>query len=154
MLDCVADAGSEIIEESKVEKKTAQKIFNMMAWYPMVMAIGVFLVALISFIVNSGFANEIALIKSEGLGAIEDIWTEGTSGYFYNPWICISVGAVYLVLAVKALIGFYKSSSSVKVKFTFYLILVNLGVAAEIYGMNNSLEVDDVCRMIASILWA
>ncbi|MCR5048980.1 MAG: hypothetical protein K6A37_08490 [Saccharofermentans sp.] len=71
---------------------------------PLVTAIGIFLYSLISFIVNSGFADQVAIIKTEKFGAITQIWTSGTAGNFYIGWICMTFVIACLVFAVCGLV--------------------------------------------------
>lgn len=143
-----ASAVSGIRYGTKGEKKS-YKIFNIMALLPMVMAIGVFLFAIISFTAGSGFADEIAMVKSEGVGAINDIWTSGTSGYFYNIWVSVPVAAILLVLAVKAVIRLYKNASVVKKTFfTIFLVLINIGAFLTCFGIINEVGLADAAEMI------
>lgn len=144
-----AETVSEIRNGSEGEKKTSHRVFNSMALFPMVMAIGVFLYAIISFIAGSGFANEISMLKSEGISAISDIWTSGTAGYFYNIWFCIPVAAVLMALAGMAVIRFYKKATvAKKTVFTILLVLVNLGAAVAGFAMISEVGFADAFRMI------
>ncbi|MBE7069093.1 MAG: hypothetical protein E7386_01125 [Ruminococcaceae bacterium] len=104
-------------------KGVARKVFNFVSLIPFVAGIVMFLISLITFIAGGGFVKEIDLVKTEGLGSINHIWTAGNTGYFYIPWLCIAVGVVFLVLLVVAALDLYKHDTMLR-KILFSILAV------------------------------
>ena len=120
-----AETISEIRDDS-VNKDRVYTIMNIVSLLPLITAVVVFLVAMISFTVNSGFAIQIDMVKKDFFGSLSDIWTSGTSGYFYNMWLCLAVGISYLVICSAAVIDAYRGlDGKGKVFLTVILVLFN-----------------------------
>ena len=131
----------DIKDNAGEEGTVKRKIFNAIALVPFAASIVVFIIALISFIVGGGFAQEVDLVKSEGFGALNDIWTTGTSGLFYNPWISIGVGVVFASMLVIAAIDLYLNAATWKkivfsVVFALFAALSSAFTAAAIDDSN------------------
>ena len=120
-----AETISEIRDDS-VNKDRVYTIMNIVSLLPLITAVVVFVVAMISFTVNSGFAIQIDMVKKDFFGSLSDIWTSGTSGYFYNMWLCLAVGISYLVICSAAVIDAYRGlDGKGKVFLTVILVLFN-----------------------------
>ena len=105
-------------------KGIARKVYNFISLIPFVAGIVMFLISVITFIAGGGFAKEIDLVKTEGLGSINHIWTTGNTRYFYIPLLCIIVGVVFLALLIVAAIDLYKRDTMFrKILFTILALL-------------------------------
>lgn len=118
-----AGAIRDLKDNSGDEGTVSRKIFNGLSLVPLATSIVVFIIALVSFIVGGGFAHEVELVKADGFGALHDIWTTGTSGLFYNPWICIGVGVVFAAMLVIAAIDLFLYDATWK-KILFSVLFV------------------------------
>lgn len=120
---------------------TFRKMLYSMSLLPLGGSIVMFLVAIISFIIQNGFGQQVELMKSGLWDAIsssskDTVWTTGTSGYFYNMLICIAVGAVFLAMTVFAAIDLFKEGSNGrKIAFTICGILLLGGVGTLVFGL-------------------
>ena len=120
---------------------TLRKLLNSMALLPLGGSVVMFLVAIVMFIINNGFGQQINLLKTGWWDAIssssqDTVWTTGTSGYFYNMWISIAVGVVFLALTVFAAIDLFKEGTTGrKIAFTICGILLLGGVGTLVFGL-------------------
>ena len=100
------------------EDGTLGKVLNSLSLIPLGGSIIMMVIALIVFIAKNGFGRQIELLKTNWWDAVTSsdsgIWTVGTSGYFYNMWICIALGALLLALGTFAAINLFKEGSKVK----------------------------------------
>ena len=117
-----ANAVSDIRDGSG-ENKLIDKITNAASMIPVLGAVVILLYSLITFIADSGFGRQIALIKAEGFKALNDIWDNCNSDNFYSLWICIVLGSVLAVTAGIAAVKYYKSEAA-KWKKSVFTILV------------------------------
>ena len=120
---------------------TLRKLLNSMALLHLGGSVVMFLVAIISFVIQNGFGHQIELMKGGLWDAIssssqDTVWTTGTSGYFYNMWISIAVGVVFLALTVFAAIDLFKEGTTGrKIAFTICGILLLGGVGTLVFGL-------------------
>ena len=118
------------------------KVLDSMSLVPLGGSIVMILVCLIMFIIQNGFGIQIDTIKSKGLwdavssSSGNSVWTKGTSGYFYNVWICAFIGVVFLTLTVFAAIDVYRhGSTGKKVAFTITAAFLAAGIATLVFGL-------------------
>lgn len=115
------------IRDPSVNKDRLYMIMSIISLLPLVMAIGVFIVAIISFIINSGLGIQISMIREDFFGSLKNIWTTGTSGFFYNKWLCLAVAILYLAICATAVIDAYKNlEGKHKAILTILLVLFNI----------------------------
>ena len=121
---------SETLDEIRDPSLKKDRLYIMMSVIsilPVIIAIGVFAVAVISFIINSGYGIQIDLVKEDFFGSLENIWTTGTSGFFYNKWLCLAVAILYLIICATAVIEVYKElGGKLKAILTILLVLFNV----------------------------
>lgn len=109
------------------EGQVTKKVYNGLSLVPVAAAIVVFLIAIISFIAKAGFVNQFDLVKSKGFGALESVWTTGTSGLFYNPWISLGAGGALVALMVIAAIELFRNAEKwKKILFTAMISLLSI----------------------------
>lgn len=128
---------------SRIRSNTALgKVLDSMSLVPLGGSVIMILVSLIMFIIQNGFGIQIDTIKSKGLwdaissSSGSSVWTKGTSGYFYNVWICAAIGLVFLTLTVFAAIDVYRhGSTGKKVAFTITAAFLAAGIATLVFGL-------------------
>ncbi len=74
------------------ESDVPSKIFGIASLLPVAASVVMFIIAIINFAITGGFTKEVNMVIKGGfLVAVQKIWTLGTTGFFYNPWVCIGV---------------------------------------------------------------
>ena len=121
------------------ENETAFRVFSGVSLIPLATSIVMFLVSLITFIVTAGYGIQVDLVKSEGLGALNSVWTSGTVGFFYNKWLCLALGIVFIAMVGIAAVDLYRSAETWK-KIIFS---INLALFALVSGFIAFIAVDD-----------
>lgn len=121
------------------ETETAFRVFSGVSLIPLATSIVMFLVSLITFIVTAGYGIQVDLVKAEGLGALNSVWTSGTVGFFYNKWVCLALGIVFIAMVGIAAVDLYRSAETWK-KIIFS---INLALFALVSGVLAFVAVDD-----------
>lgn len=114
------------VKDSEVD--VPSKIFGLASLLPIAASIVMFLIAIINFAVTGGFTKEVNMVINDGLlVSVQKIWTVGTAGFFYNPWVCLGVGAILLITSCVAVIDLYRFAATwKKVIFSIILPLINV----------------------------
>ena len=118
------------------ESDVPSKIFGIASLLPVAASVVMFIIAIINFAITGGFTKEVNMVIKGGfLVAVQKIWTLGTTGFFYNPWVCIGVGAILLTTSCVAVINLYRYAATwKKVVFSIILPLINVLAGMIIYS--------------------
>ena len=114
------------IKDSEIS--VPSKIFGIASLLPIAASVVMFIIAIINFAVTGGFTEEVNMVINDGLlVSVQKIWTTGTAGFFYNPWVCLGVGAILLITSCVAVIDLYRTAATwKKVVFSIMLPLINV----------------------------
>ena len=136
------------IKDSDVD--VPSKIFGIASLLPIAASVVMFIIAIINFAVTGGFTNEVNMVLKDGLlVAVQKIWTTGTAGFFYNPWVCIGVGAILLITSCVAVIDLYRFAATWKmVVFSIILPLINVLAGLFIYSAVSDDNFNNLLKII------
>lgn len=122
------------IKDSEIDAPS--KILGIASLLPVAASVVMFIIAIINFAITGGFTKEVNMVIKDGLlVSVQKIWTLGTAGFFYNPWVCMGAGAILFITSCVAVINLYRHAATwKKVVFSIILPLINVLAGMIIYS--------------------